>query len=97
MSTLKHGDLLTALAELPATKVESFSIALGVPKRIVVEARENQRGNVYGIKSDVMSWWLANAEIISWDAVARALETPGVDERNLARRIRSKYGGIGGN
>ena len=95
MSTLKHGDLLAALAELPPMKLESFSVTLGVPKRIIDEARENYRGNVYRIKSDAMSWWLANAEIISWDAVARALESPGVDERNLAREIRrSRSGGI---
>ena len=97
MSALKHGDLLAALVELPPMKVENFSVTLGVPKRIIDEARENHRGNVYRVKSDSVSWWLANAEIISWDAVARALESPGVDERNLARKIRSKYGGVGGN
>ena len=88
-----HGDLLTALIELPAKKVERFSLALGVPKRIIDEARENHPHDVDRIKSDAMSWWLAN-KTASWDAVAKALETPGVDERNLARKIRSQYGGI---
>ena len=95
MSTLMHGDLLAALVELPAKKVEHFSITLGVPKRIIDEARENYPHNVGCIKSEALSWWLAN-ETSSWDAVARALESPGVDERNLARKIRSKYGGIRG-
>ena len=94
MSTLKDGDLLVALVELPANKVENFSLALGVPKRIINEARENYPHEVGRVKSDAMSWWLANADEISWDAVAKALETPGVDERNLAKKIRSKYGGI---
>ena len=89
-----HDDLLTALVELPAKKVERFSLALGVPKRIIDEARENHPHDVSRIKSDAMSWWLAN-ETASWDAVAKALETPGVDERNLARKIHSQYGGIG--
>ena len=96
MSTLNHGNLLAALVELPAKKVESFSLTLGVPKRIIDEARENHRGNVYRIKSDAMDWWLAN-ETTSWDAVTTALETPGVDERNLAKKIRSKYGGMESN
>ena len=97
MSTLKYlRDLLAALVELPAKKVESFSLTLGVPKRIIDVARENHRHNVGRIKFDAMDWWLAN-ETASWDAVARALEAPGVDERNLAREIRSKYGGMEGN
>jgi hypothetical protein len=90
---LKHGDLWTALVELPARKVESFALALGVPQTIVDEARENHPHNVGRIKSDTMSWWLAN-ETASWDAVATALESRGVDERNLSRKIRSKYGDI---
>jgi hypothetical protein len=93
MSTLKHGDLLAALVELPAKKVESFSLTLGVPKRIIDEARENHPLDVARIKSDAIDWWLAN-ETTSWDAVAKALESPGVDQRNLAKEIRSKYGGM---
>jgi hypothetical protein len=95
MSTLECCDLLAALVDLPAKKVERFSIALGVPKRIVDEARENHPRDVGRVKSDTMDWWLAN-KAASWDAVARALETPGVDERNLAKKIRSKYGGVEG-
>ena len=90
-----HGDLLAALVELPAKKVERFSLTLGVPKRIIDEARENHPHDVGRIKSEAISWWLAN-ETTSWDAIATALETPGVDERNLAKKIRSQYydGGI---
>ena len=80
MSTLKYlRDLLAALVELPAKKVESFSLTLGVPKRIIDVARENHPHDVGRIKYDAMNWWLAN-ETASWDAVARALEAPGVDE-----------------
>ena len=88
-----HGDLLAALVELSAKKVERFSLALGVPKRIIDEARENHPHDIGRIKSDAMSWWLAN-KTACWDAIARALETPGVDERNLAIKIRSQYAGI---
>ena len=93
MSTLMHGDLLAALVELPAKKVERFSLALGVPKRIIDEARENYPHDIGRIKSEAISWWFAN-KTASWEAVTKALETPGVDERNLAIKIRSQHGGI---
>ena len=89
--TPKHGDLLVALADLPPGKVEKFTIALGVPKNVVEESQINNPKDIYRVKSDALDWWIRN-ENASWEAVAKALETKGVDERNLAKRIRSNRG-----
>ena len=91
MTTLKRGDLLAALAELPPSKVERFAIALGVPKRVIEESQANHPREVHRMKSDALSWWVANEEA-SWEGVATALEATGVDERNLAKHIRSIHG-----
>ena len=89
--TPKHGDLLAALADLPPRKVEKFAIALGVPKNVVEESQINNPKDIYRVKSDALDWWIRN-DNASWEAVAKALETKGVDERNLAERIRSNHG-----
>ena len=89
--TPKHGDLLATLADLPPRKVEKFSIALGVPKNVVEESQINNPKDIYRVKSDALDWWIRN-DNASWEAVAKALETKGVDERNLAERIRSNRG-----
>ena len=89
--TPKHGDLLVALADLPPRKVEKFAIALGVPKNVVEESQINNPKDVYHVKSDALDWWIRN-ENASWEAIAKALEAKGVDERNLAKRIRSSHG-----
>ena len=88
---LKHDVLVAALAELPPGKVERFAIALGVPRRIIETSQVNHPQDIYRVKLDALSWWIANKEA-SWDAVAKALETMGVDERNLATQIRSSHG-----
>ena len=88
---LKHHALVAALAELPPGKVERFAIALGVPKNVIDESRINHPRDISRVKSDALSWWIANEEA-SWDAVARALEATGVDERNLAKQVRSSHG-----
>ena len=90
--TPKIGNLLAALADLPPTKVENFAVALGVPKRVVEESRVNHPSDICRVKSDSLSWWIANAEDLTWKAVAKALESPGVEERNLAKKIRTKQG-----
>ena len=89
--TPKHGDLLAALADLPPRKVEKFAIALGVPKNVVEESQINNPKDIYRVKSDALDWWIRNKNV-SWEAVARALEAKGVDERNLAKGIRSSRG-----
>ena len=89
--TPKHGDLVVALADLPPRKVEKFTVALGVPKNVVEESQINNPKDIYRVKSDALDWWIRN-ENASWEAVAKALEAKGVDERNLARRIRSSHG-----
>ena len=92
----KHSDLLVALADLPPTKVERFAIALGVPNRVIEESQTSHPRSVYRMKSDALSWWVANEEA-SWEAVAAALEATGVDERNLAIQIRTSHGIEDGN
>ena len=89
--TPKHDDLLAALADLPPRKVEKFAIALGIPKNVVEESQINNPKDIYRVKSDALDWWIRN-ENASWEAIAKALETKGIDERNLARRIRSSHG-----
>ena len=91
-STPKIGDLLVSLADLPPTKVERFSVALGVPKRVVEESRVNHPSDICQVKSDSLSWWIANAEDLTWEAIAKALESSGVEERNLAKMIRTEHG-----
>ena len=91
---LKLGDLLSALAELAPSKIERFATTLGVPKRVIEETEANHPRDVYRVLSDAMSWWIANEEEISWEAVAAALEVTGVDERNLARQIRANQSQI---
>lgn len=92
VETPKHGDLLAALADLPPSKVERFAIVLDVPKNVVEESKINHPHDcVYHVKSDALSWWIAN-ETTSWEAVAKALEAKEVDERNLAKKIRSGHG-----
>ena len=88
----KIGDLLAALAYLPPKKVERFAITLRVPKRIVEESRVNHPSDISQIKSDALSWWIANADDLTWEAIAKALESPGVEERNLAKKIRAENG-----
>ena len=88
----KLGDLLASLTDLPAPKVEQFAIVLGVPQGVVEESRVNHPGSIYHVKCDSLSWWIANADDLTWDAVAKALESPGVGERNLAKKIRTKQG-----
>ena len=90
--TPKHRDVLASLVDLPPTKVGNFAVALGVPKRVVEESRMNHPSDIYRVKSDSLSWWIANAEDLTWEAIAKALESPGVDERNLAKKIRTKQG-----
>ena len=89
--TPEHRDLLSSLAKLPSSKVGKFAIALGVPKNVIDEFQTNHPKDVYRVKSEALSWWIANEEA-SWEAVARALEATGVDERNLAICIRSSHG-----
>ena len=86
-----HSDLLAALSKLPPSKVEKFAFALGVPKNVVEESRVNHPHDIFRVKSDALNWWIAN-EKTSWEAVAKALEAKGVDERNLSEGIRSRYG-----
>ena len=76
---------MSALAELPPSKVEKFAIALGVPKKVIEETQTNYPRDVHRVLS---SWLIANEEGAAWEAVAAALEATGVDERNLARQIR---------
>ena len=87
---------MATLEELPPSKVERFAMALGVPKRVIQESQTNHPRDVYRVKSDALSWWVANKEA-SWDGVATALEATGVDEQNLAKHIRSIHGVHNGN
>ena len=89
--TPKHSDLLAALSDLPPSKVERFAFGLGVPKNVVEESQINNPKDIYRVKSDALDWWIRN-ENASWDSVAKALEAKGVDERNLAGRIRFSHG-----
>ena len=89
--TPQHGDLVAAVADLSPRKVEKFAIALGVPKNVVEESQINNPKDIDRVKLDALDWWIRN-ENASWEAVAKALEAKGVDERNLAKRIRSSHG-----
>ena len=82
--------LLRELAELSPTKVEVLSTALDVPKRVFEQSQINHPRDARRWKSEVVDWWVRNKDV-SWEALAAALESPEVDERNLARQIRRRY------
>ena len=88
----QYREFLAALAELPPTKVERFAIALGVPNRVIEESGLNHPGSIYRVKSDALKWWIRNADDRTWEAIAKALESTEVEERNLAKKIRTKQG-----
>ena len=85
-------DLLAAVANLSLAKVVRFAVALGVPSRVVDESKQTHPSDVYLVKYDILRWWIDNAEEDTWEAIATALESAGVDERNLAKQIRSDHG-----
>ena len=82
-------NLLPVLADLPADKIFQFAIALGVPETVIRTAETNRQGDVDRVKLECLQWWISNSDDITWEAISRALETRGVDQKNLARRIQS--------
>ena len=88
----KLNTLLPALAKLPADKILQFALALGVPDTTVGTAEINHQKDADRVKMESLKWWLNNSDDISWMAIARALVTEGVDQRNLAKKILSDNG-----
>ena len=88
---LSYRDLWLELSGLPSTKVYSFCLALGVPKDSIDRFQVNNPNDISRVKADSLDWWTKNVEP-SWEDVAKALENKEVDERNLAKTIRCKYG-----
>ena len=88
---LAYRDLWLELSGLPSTKVYSFCLALGVPKDSIDKFQLNNPKDISRVKADALDWWTKNVEP-SWEDVAKALENKEVDECNLAKAIRCKYG-----
>ena len=93
-STPSCNALLRELTDFPPNKVEVLSTALDVPRRVFQQSQINHPREARRWKADVVDWWVRNKEV-SWEALAAALESEEVDERNIARQIRSRYGGLG--
>ena len=75
------------LADLPANKIHPFAIALGVPDTVVTTAETNYDRDADRVKTECLKWWLNNSKDITWEAIAKALKTEGVDQKNLADKI----------
>ena len=75
------------LADLLADKIRPFAIALGVPDRAVTKAETNYPKDADHVLTECLRWWLNNSDDISWEAIAKALKTKGVDHKNLADKI----------
>ena len=86
MSTPKYDDLLAELTELPAYKVGDFAAALRFPQSQSYSPEEARKG-----LEDALKWWVEERHKDSWEAIAAALETEGVDEQCLAKQIRTKH------
>ena len=82
-------DLLPVLADLPADKIVQFAIALGVPETAIKTAEKNHPNDVERVKMECLKCWINNSDEVSWEAITRALETNGVDQKNLAKKIQS--------
>ena len=91
-TTPSYNALLRELADLPPTKVEVLSTALDLPRKVFEQSQTNHPRDARRWKSDVVDWWVRNYEEVSWEALAAALESEEVDERKIARQIRSRYG-----
>ena len=85
--TLDFHSLAVALAELPDDKTEMFAVALKVPTRITTNCEGSRL-------LAALRYWIDNSEDVSWEAIAKALEVPRVDQRNLARKIRKLNGAV---
>ena len=92
-AALQLNDLLSALVDLPANKIVQFALALGVPKKVTTMAESNFPKDVDRVKIECLSWWLGNCDV-SWEAIANALKTLLVDEKNLAEEILLEKCGI---
>ena len=83
----KLNTLLPALVHLPADKIPQFALALGVPDSTFGTAETNHQRDANRVKMECLKWWLNNSGDISWEAIAKALKTEGVDQKNLADKI----------
>ena len=81
------GDLVSALTDLPANKILPFALALKIPEVTVTTAESNFSKDADRVKMESLKWWLRNSDNISWVAIAIALASKAVAEKNLARKI----------
>ena len=82
----KLNTLLPALVDL-SDKIPQFALALDVPEPTLRMFENNFPRDNDRVKMECLKWWLNNSDDISWEAIARALKTKGVDKKNLADEI----------
>ena len=81
---------MRVLCGVTGSKVHSFGIELGVPSNKISEfesnfPRENER-----VKSEILKYWLDNAEECSWKVIANAVRN--IELKNLACYITGERG-----
>ena len=64
----------------------NLGLQLGIPDYQLNSMEKNHPKNNVRCKSEMLSYWFRNAEELSWDVIANALEK--IDHRNLANEIR---------
>ena len=67
-----------------------LGIYLDIPHFELLTIEQDHRGQTKRCRSEMLQWWLANAEQPSWSAVVRALN--GIGLSVLAKKIATKYG-----
>ena len=81
LNDLNVTDVLT-----PVNDWRGLGLQLGVPNYQLNNMEKNFPRDNVRCKSEMLSYWFRNAEELSWDVIADALEKIG--HRNLANEIR---------
>ena len=85
---LELKEIQNALRDVPPAKWYQLGVQLGVTPDTLSTIECNHPRDVQRCKSEVLLWWLKNAEVISWDNLAQALE--GIEYGDLADKLRKK-------
>ena len=70
------------------TDWHNLGVQLGVPKSTLNIIQSDHPHDAKRCKSEVVSWWLNNAQEISWERMAQACEM--MECRVLAEKLRAK-------
>lgn len=76
------------MRDVPPAKWYQLGVQLGVTPSTLSTIKYDNPHDVQRCKSEVLLWWLKNAEVITWDNLAQALEE--MEYRNLADKLRKK-------